>query len=131
VAIGMGLGIGLDKWVILPIVLAGGVASVFVATFFGQKIEYFIQTKIKKKKPNEVVKPKTGLIYKIWDKYGMVGIGLIGTFFFGPPIAIGVATSFGANLKKMIPLCLVAVVARCITFTFFGDLIKQWIKTTF
>lgn len=124
VAIATGLGFGFNKWSILGCTLAGGIAGVFIAVFLGEKIEHFINTKIKKNRP---AKPKTGLIYKIWDKYGMYGLGLLGTFFLGAPAAIGVGVGLNANLKKLIPLCLIAVVARCFAFTFLGD----WIKGLF
>jgi hypothetical protein len=127
-AIAAGFAASLSKWVILPIVLVGGTISVFVSAFLGRKIEHFIATKIKKQDPNAPKKPKNGFVFKLWDKYGLVGVGIIGTFFFGPLIAIGVATGFNANLKKLIPLCLTAVVLRCITFTLFGDLVKRWIE---
>jgi membrane protein YqaA with SNARE-associated domain len=121
VAIATGLGFGFDKWTILLCTLAGGIAGVFIAVFLGQKIEHFITKTFKK---NKEPKPKTGIIYKIWDKYGLYGLGLIGTFFLGAPAAIGVGVGFNADLKKLMPLCLIAVVARCFAFTFLGNLIK-------
>jgi membrane protein YqaA with SNARE-associated domain len=119
---------GLNNWIILITTIIGGILGVFVAAFLGQKIEHYINTKIKK---NKEPKPKTGLIYKIWTRYGLVGLSTIGTFFFGPFIAIGVGTGFNANIKKMIPLCLATVVVRCIVFTLFADAIKMWIKYYF
>ncbi len=121
VALATAHGFQLDAWVILICTLIGGIAGVFIAAFLGQKIEKFIAEKFRK---NKTPKPKTGMIYTIWNKYGIYGLGLIGTFLFGGPIAIGVGVGFNADMKKLMPLCLIAVVVRCFAFTFFSDFIK-------
>jgi hypothetical protein len=112
---------GLSTPVILACTLTGGIAGVFIAAFLGERIERFINKKFRK---NKALKPKTGLIYKIWDKYGLYGLGIIGTFFLGAPAAIGVGVGFNADMKKLVKLCLVMVVVRCFAFTFFSDFIK-------
>ena len=112
---------GLNTWVILFSTLTGGIAGVFIAAYLGVRIEKFINEKIRK---NKVPKPKTGLIYKIWHKYGLYGIGILGTFFLGAPAAIAVGTGFNADMKKLVKICLVMVVVRCFAFTFFSDMIK-------
>ncbi len=112
---------GLGTWVILACTLTGGIAGVFIAAFLGERIEKFITKTFRK---NKAPKPKTGLIYKIWDKYGLYGLGIIGTFLLGAPAAIGVGVGFNANMKKLVPICLITVVVRCFTFTFFSDYIK-------
>lgn len=120
-ALGAAHAFGLDTWVILACTLTGGIAGVFIAAFLGERIEKFITKKFRK---NKTPKPKTGLIYKIWDKYGLYGIGTIGTFLLGAPAAIAVAVGFNANMKKLLPICLITVVVRCFAFTFFSDYIK-------
>ncbi len=120
-ALGTAHALGMDTWVILFCLLTGGIAGVFIAAFLGKKIEEFINKKFRK---NAAPKPKTGLIHKIWAKYGLVGLGTIGTFFLGAPAAIGVGVGFNTDMKKLVPLCLIAVVARCFAFTFLGDFIK-------
>jgi membrane protein YqaA with SNARE-associated domain len=112
---------GLNVWIILGCTLTGGVAGVFIAAFLGDRMEKFINKKLKKGKD---LKPKTGLIYKIWYKYGLYGLGIIGTFLFGAPAAIAVGVGFNADMKKLVKICLVSVVLRCFTFTFFSDYIK-------
>lgn len=120
-AIGTAHVLELDTWAILGCTLTGGIAGVFIAAFLGERIEKFITHKFRK---NKTPKPKTGFIYKIWDKYGLYGIGTIGTFLLGAPAAIAVAVGFNANMKRLIPICLVTVVIRCFAFTFFSDYIK-------
>ena len=113
---------GLNTWVILFSTLTGGIAGVIIAAFLGVRIEKFINEKIRKNKPP---KSKKGLIYKIWHRYGLFGIGVIGTFFLGAPAAIAVGAGFNADMKKLVKICLVMVVVRCFAFTFFSDLIQD------
>jgi hypothetical protein len=120
-ALGAAYAFGLNTWVILFCILTGGIAGVYIAAFFGQRIEIFINSNIKK---NKTPKPKTGLIFKIWTKYGLYGLGIIGTFLFGAPAAIGVGVGFNADMKRLVPVCLITVVVRCFAFTFFSDYIK-------
>ena len=114
---------GFETWLILVCTLVGGIAGVFISAFLGEKIEKLIAKYFRK---NKEPKPKTGFIYKIWNKYGLIGIGTIGTFLLGAPAAIGVAVGFNANLKKIIPICIITVIVRCIVFTYFSDVIKSW-----
>lgn len=120
-ALGTAHAFGMGTWLILACTLTGGIAGVFISAYLGDRIEKFIYKTFRK---NKAPKPHTGLIYKIWDKYGLYGVGIIGTFLLGAPAAIGVGVGFNANMKKLLPICLVTVVARCFAFTFFSDYIK-------
>jgi membrane protein YqaA with SNARE-associated domain len=116
VAIPTGFAMGLNPWVIFIASLVGGLIGVFVAAFLGDKIKAFL-SKYRKPAPE---KPKTGLIYTIWKKYGVMGLGLVGTFFFGAPISIAVGVGFNVPPTKLVPLCVIAVIARCIIYTTIG-----------
>ncbi len=115
-AIPAGYAMGLSPWVILLASITGGLVGVFVAAFLGDKIKALIY----KNKMPKTEKPKTGLVYRIWEKYGLIGLGLIGTFTVGAPVSIAVGVGFNANLHKLLFWCCIGVVARCIVFTYVG-----------
>jgi membrane protein YqaA with SNARE-associated domain len=115
-AIPAGYALGLSASAIFFASITGGLAGVFVATFLGDKIRAFFHKK--KKEKSEV--SRHPVITKIWNKYGTVGLGLLGTFLVGAPISIAVGTGFNVNLKKLLVWCCVGVVARCIIFTTIG-----------
>ena len=115
-AIPAGYAFGLSPWIIGMATVSGGLAGVFLAAFLGDKIRAFV-SKYKKKKEE---KPKTGLVYRIWNKYGIIGLGLVGTFTVGAPASIAVGVGFNAPLRKLITWCCLGVVARCLLFTFIG-----------
>lgn len=115
-AIPAGFAFGLSPWIIFFASIAGGLAGVFIAAFLGDKIRNLV-SKYKKKKEE---KPKTGLIYKIWNKYGIIGLGLLGTITVGAPVSIAVGVGFNAPLQKLITWCCIGVITRCLFFTAVG-----------
>ena len=117
-AIPAGFAMGLSAWVIFFASVAGGITGVFVAAFLGEKIEKFIS---KFRKPKETVKEKKpNLAHKLWEKYGIVGLGVLGTFTVGAPVSIAVGVGFNVNMHKLATWCCVGVLARCIIFTLAG-----------
>jgi membrane protein YqaA with SNARE-associated domain len=115
-AIPAGYAMGLSPWIILLASVTGGLVGVFVAAFLGDKIKALIY----KNKTPKAEKPKTGLVYRIWEKYGLIGLGLIGTFTVGAPVSIAVGVGFNANLHKLLFWCCIGVLGRCIVFTYVG-----------
>ena len=115
-AIPAGFAFGLSAWIIFFASITGGLAGVFVAAFLGDKIRAFI-AKYKKKKEE---KPRTGIVYRIWDKYGIIGLGFLGTITVGAPVSIAVGVGFNAPLKKLITWCCLGVITRCVVFTVIG-----------
>lgn len=115
-AIPAGFAFGLSPWTIFFASLAGGLAGVFVATFLGDKIRAFFH----KKRPVKDEAKRHPVIARLWNKYGIVGLGLIGTITVGAPISIAVGTGFNVNLKKLLVWCCIGVLTRCCLFTIIG-----------
>ena len=115
-AIPAGFAFGLSAWIIFFASITGGLAGVFIAAFLGDKIRAFV-SKYKKKKEE---KQRTGLVYRIWDKYGIIGLGFLGTMAVGAPVSIAVGVGFNAPLKKLITWCCLGVITRCLVFTVVG-----------
>lgn len=115
-AIPAGFAFGLSPWIIFFASITGGLVGVFVAAFLGDKIRGFFY----KNKPTEEKKYKHPMVHKIWEKYGIVGLGFFGTMSVGAPISIAVGVGLNANLKKLITWCCVGVACRCVIFTLIG-----------
>ena len=108
-AIPMGFAFGLSPWTIFFATITGGLIGVFVAAFLGDKIRAFFY----KNKPVKEKQNKHPVIYRIWNKYGIIGLGFLGTLSVGAPISIAIGTGLNANLKKLLTWCCIGVVARC------------------
>jgi membrane protein YqaA with SNARE-associated domain len=115
-AIPAGFAFGLHPGTIFTASTLGGLAGVFVAAFLGDRIRAFFTRNRKEK----VEKPKTGLIYRIWEKYGVIGLGFLGTMTVGAPVSLAVGVGFNVPLKKLITWCCIGVFVRCALFTTIG-----------
>ena len=115
-AIPAGFVLGLSPWTIFFSSVIGGLIGVFVTAFLGNKIRALIfKNKIVEKKKNN-----HPMANKIWNKYGIIGLGFLGTMAVGAPISIAVGVGLNANLSKLITWCCIGVVTRCIIFTLIG-----------
>ncbi|MBC7948881.1 MAG: hypothetical protein H7Y42_13410 [Chitinophagaceae bacterium] len=114
-AIPAGFAFKLSPWTIFLTTVIGGLAGVFAAAFLGDKIRKFFARK--KKGEVKPPKPKTGIVYRIWEKYGIIGLGFLGTVTVGAPLSIAVGVGFKAPLQKLIVWCCIGVIARCAFFT--------------
>ena len=115
-AIPAGFAFGLSPWTIFFATVFGGLAGVFVATFLGDRIRKFFH----KNKPGKETTKRHPMITRIWNKYGIVGLGFLGTLSVGAPISIAVGVGLNANLQKLLLWCCVGVVIRCLLFTLIG-----------
>ena len=116
-AIPAGFAFELPSFIIFLASTVGGLVGVFVAAYLGNQIKNIIK-KYKKTKTQE--KPRSGFILNIWNKYGVVGLGLIGTMTVGAPISIGVGVGFNVPVNKMVIWCSIGVILRCLIFTSLG-----------
>ncbi|MFN0081810.1 MAG: hypothetical protein ACKVOM_04775 [Ferruginibacter sp.] len=116
-AIPTGFAMGLSAWVIFFASALGGLTGVFVAAFLGDKIRAFV-AKYRKPKVKEM-KTDT-LAHKIWNKFGVIGLGFFGTFTVGAPISIAVGVGLNASLHKLAFWSSMGVLARCVVFTLAG-----------
>lgn len=118
VAIPTGFAFGLSPITIFLAAFIGGIIGVFVAAFLGQKIENYLSKFKKSNHPKKQKKPN--LAHKMWDKYGIIGLGFFGTMAVGAPVSIAVGVSFNVNMHKLAMWCCFGVLVRCIVFTTIG-----------
>jgi membrane protein YqaA with SNARE-associated domain len=116
-AIPAGFAFGLSPWAIFFASVTGGLIGVFVAAFLGDKIRSLFH---KKKPTKEAAEKKHPMILRLWNKYGIIGLGFLGTVSVGAPISIAVGIGLNANIKKLVTWCCIGVITRCIAFTLVG-----------
>ena len=115
-AIPAGFAFGLASWSIFLSTAIGGLVGVFIAAFLGERIQRYF-AKFRKPKTE---KKEHKLIFRIWNKYGVVGLGFFGTMTVGAPISIGVGTGLNVSIKKLLVWCCIGVITRCALFTLLG-----------
>ena len=116
-AIPAGFAFGLSAWTIFLASVTGGLIGVFVAAFLGDKIRAFFH---KNKPTKDAAEKKHPMILRLWNKYGIIGLGFLGTMSVGAPISLAVGIGLNANIKKLVTWCCIGVITRCIVFTLIG-----------
>jgi membrane protein YqaA with SNARE-associated domain len=116
-AIPAGFAFGLSPLTIFLSSVIGGLIGVFVAAFLGDKIRALFN----KEKPNkEDAEKKHPVILGLWNKYGIIGLGFLGTISVGAPISLALGIGLNANIKKLVTWCCIGVITRCVVFTWIG-----------
>jgi membrane protein YqaA with SNARE-associated domain len=115
-AIPMGFAFKLPALTIFIACTIGGIIGVVVAAFLGEKIEHWL-AKFRKAKPKE---KKPNLAHKLMEKYGVIGLGLLGTITVGAPVSIAVGVGFNVPMYKLGVWCTLGVIIRCALFTTLG-----------
>lgn len=116
-AIPAGFAFGLSPWTIFFASVTGGLVGVFVAAFLGDKIRALFH---KNKPSKEGAQKKHPMVLRLWNKYGIIGLGFLGTVAVGAPVSIAVGVGLNADIKKLITWCCIGVLTRCIVFTLVG-----------
>ena len=114
-AIPTGFALGLSPWIIFSSSVIGGLAGVFVAAFLGDRIRGFFANGNTPKETSS-----NSLVYRLWNKYGIIGLGFLGTMTVGAPVSLAVGIGLKAPLQKLITWCCIGVIIRCIVFTIIG-----------
>lgn len=116
-AIPAGFAFGLSPWTIFIASITGGLLGTFVAAFLGDKIRAFFH---KKRPAKDAAEKKHPMMLRLWNKYGIIGLGFLGTMSVGAPISLAVGIGLNANIKKLVTWCCIGVITRCIVFTLIG-----------
>lgn len=117
-AIPAGLALGLNPLLTgLASALGSIVALVFVV-FLGDRIRNWIISRRKQKK----VKEENSSIERIWDKYGVIGLGLLSPLITGAPLGAAIGVSLGAPPSRLILWMVIGIVVWAIILTLVSTL---------
>ena len=119
-----GLGV-LELWVAIPAGTAlklhpllngmasalGPIIGVLLIIFFGNHLRKWLLRKKSKGKENK------GRIYKVWEKYGIIGLGLLSPLLTGALLGGAIGISFGAPPKKLLLWMSIGIVIWTIVLT--------------
>jgi membrane protein YqaA with SNARE-associated domain len=96
--------------------VAGSLLGLLITAFLGDKLRQLFS----KKKELKESKPRNGLIYKIWNKYGIIGVGVLGTLTVGAPASMAVGIGLNGSVRRLIVWCSIGIISRCLLFTAIG-----------
>nr|WP_282730376.1 small multi-drug export protein [Methanobacterium alcaliphilum] len=84
----------------------GASASAMLVLFFGEKLRTTI---LEKYHPSPFGK-RTRLIHKIWEKYGLIGLGLLSPLLFGAPIGAAIGAALGSSRPRLMFWMVVGII---------------------
>ena len=106
-----------------PILIAisaatGSILSAFLIVLLGDGIrKWFLKWRYGGKSPRK------GRIYEIWNKYGIIGLGLLSPLLFGAPVGAALGIGLGAPKDRLLLWMSVGIIIWSIILTaagFFG-----------
>ncbi|MFH1454049.1 MAG: small multi-drug export protein [Armatimonadota bacterium] len=124
-AIPAGFILKLDPVAICISSISGAVAGMFIVLFIGEKIRAWLLKGHNKKKDES----KKSAIYRIWDKYGITGFGLLAPLITGASIGMAIGIALGIDPKRLIRWMLIGIVMWSIILTIVCSLGLMGIKT--
>ena len=97
-AIPLGLAINLNPLLIGVISALGAIFAAFLVSTIGDSI----RERVIKWRYGENKDLKNSRYYKIWNKYGIVGLGFLSPLLFGAPLGAALGIVLGAEKKPLL-----------------------------
>lgn len=125
----IGLGI-VELWVAIPAGIAlnlhpllngiasalGSIIGAILVIYFGEHLRKWL---LKKRDKGE---KKRGRINLIWEKYGVIGLGLLSPLITGAPLGAAVGISFGASPRRLIIWMSIGIIVWTVLLITIGTL---------
>ncbi len=133
---GVALGVGLRLPFVVQVLCTGGgaVVGIFVTAYLGDGIRALVRRRFPAKPKPPVAEgdppPKTPLAVRVWDKWGLAGLAIIGPITLGPVVAVVTAISLGAPRSKVITFMTVTTLVWSVVFGAFSALAPGLLPTS-
>lgn len=92
-----GFAFKMNPYLIFILTSGGAASGVFLVIIAGEKIRSFLI----KEKPEKEESSRFKKLVKIWEKYGVIGLGILAPWITGAPIGTAIGISLGAPAKKL------------------------------
>lgn len=117
-AIPAGLALGLNPVLVGLCASAGAILSTVIVTLTGERLRnWLVRRHSRKKNPQQ-----PGLVTRMWQRYGLIGLGLLAPLLTGAPIGAALGLSLGAQAGRLIVWMSLGIVFWAATLTVAGTL---------
>lgn len=120
-----GFALGLHPVATGVVVAMGGVFGELIVAWLGEKA----RAQLVKRHRRSDGSRRPGRMLLIWQRHGLVGLGLLGPLITGAPIAVALGLSFGAPLKRLLLWTTAGIILWAVTLTLVVSLGLTGIET--
>jgi hypothetical protein len=111
----IGLFLNINPVLIVIVAAAGSILSAFLIINLGEGLrKRFLRWRYGEKSPED------GRIFDIWNKYGIIGLGLLSPLLFGAPLGAALGIGLGAPKDRLLFWMTVGIVIWTIILTAAG-----------
>ncbi len=116
-AIPLGLLMGVNPIIITIVSSAGAITATIVVTILGDNL----RTRLLKWRYGDENALQETRLYKVWNKYGVVGLGLLSPLIFGAPLGAAVGIGLGAQKNSLLVWMSMGIILWSIGLTVAGS----------
>lgn len=88
----------LDPVLICLVAAAGAVSGGTVVILLGERVKAWLERKRKREKLEE----RRGLLFRVWQRYGVIGWGLLAPLLVGSPLGAALGLVLGAPPRRLL-----------------------------
>ncbi|MCD6597760.1 MAG: VTT domain-containing protein [Bacteroidales bacterium] len=117
-AIPLGFFLEVSPFYIFLMTSLGSILGILILFFFGNKIRSFILNRRLKKGKSK----KEERVLKLFDRYGLIGLGIFGTLIIGPPMTMILGLALVQKQKHFLYWTMTGIVVWSLVLTILGSL---------
>jgi membrane protein DedA with SNARE-associated domain len=114
-AVPVGLAFSCHPFTIILSTSLGALLSIFIIFFLGHKIKLWIQQKLIRKSEK-----KQKRLHRLFEKYGTIGMGVLGTLLMGPNMTMAIGLVIVKNEKALLLWTAVGIIIWTAALTLAG-----------
>jgi len=99
----VGISSGLNIFVTFGLSVAGMMTAVYLITYFGEHIRFFISRFYKPKTTDKKFSSRSRRFVTLWKKYGVYGVAFFSPLFITPIGGALILNTLGAKKEEIIP----------------------------
>ncbi len=108
-----GMAMGLDPLLVCLVAASGAVCGGTAVVLLGERVKAWLQ----KRKKRERLEAKRGLLWRVWQRHGVIGWGLLAPLLVGSPLGAALGLVLGAPPRRLLPWLAAGSVLWSIVFS--------------
>jgi membrane protein YqaA with SNARE-associated domain len=114
----------LDPLLVCAVAAAGAVSGGTVVILLGERVKAWLERRRKREKLEE----RRGLLFRIWQRYGVIGWGLLAPLLVGSPLGAAFGLVLGAQPRRLLPWLAAGSILWSVVFSILTALGSHFLK---